>query len=520
MLVGDLLISAAKRFPRKDAVVFASESLSFAELDRRSARVAGRLRQLGIGPGHRVAILSENDPAALVYFWGILKSGAATVDIPASSSAEVLESILDECRPQAIALSCRQLRRLTNESPIRAIPPIVLTDGPVLPGSDCAAAVETLEAILADEVVNNDRPDAAATDVALIIYTSGTTGRAKGVMLSHRNLISNLQAANELMKLDSNQRLLLVVPFFFTHGRMQILMHAMIGATIIVSQGFQFPKSVVAELNEHRVSSISGVPYHFRTLLDRADLKSAALPDLRDILITGGALPPDELKELSDALPGVDIHLAYGQTEASPRVTYLGPSDVRAKAGSCGRALPGVRVEIVNEQGRPLPNGEIGEVVVSGPNVMLGYVSGDERESGVIDDRGRLHTGDLGRMDSDDCLFLVGRRSEMIKTAGERVFPGEIEQTIETHPDVEACAVVGLPDRLLGEMIVAFVVPTSDGSVNADDIRRHCLRSLPFVRVPKETRFVSDLPKTASGKVDRASLKQGFSDACADRRPA
>jgi len=338
-------------------------------------------------------------------------------------------------------------------------------------------------------------------------------------MLSHRNLISNLQAANELLQLRIDARLLLVVPFFFIHGRMQILMHAMIGATIIVSQGFQFPRNVLRELIEHRVSSMSGVPYHFRMLLDRADLKSAALPDLRDVLITGDTLPPAELQELSDALPGVDIHIAYGQTEASPRITYLRPSDVLSKAGSCGKALPGVRIEIVNEQGQPLPCGQIGEVVVSGPNVMLGYVSRDERETGIIDDHGRLHTGDLGRMGSDDHLYLAGRQSEMIKTAGERVFPAEVEHVINAHPGVAECAVLGIPDTLLGEMIVACVVPAAGASIGADEIREHCLGSLPFVRVPRHAKIVSALPKTTSGKTDRAALKRELAVTCADIRP-
>ncbi len=519
MLVADLLISAAERFPRKEAVVFASDVLSFADLDERSGQVAGRLRRLGIGPGHRVAIVSENAPAALVYYWGILKTGAASVDIPCTAGRDLIESIIEECRPEAIALSCRQRRRLSGERPIRGIPPIVLTDGPVAANSNCAASVEILDEIVANERADNKPPDVAESDVAMILYTSGTAGRPKGVMLSHRNLISNLQAANELLQLRIDARLLLVVPFFFIHGRMQILMHAMIGATIIVSQGFQFPRNVLRELIEHRVSSMSGVPYHFRMLLDRADLKSAALPDLRDVLITGGTMPPDELQELSTALPGVDIHLAYGQTEASPRITYLRPSDVLSKPGSCGTALPGVRIEIVNEQGQPLPCDQIGEVVASGANVMLGYVSGDERETGIIDDHGRLHTGDLGRMGSDDHLYLVGRRSEMIKTAGERVFPGEIEQVINAHPAVAECAVLGIPDTLLGEMIVACVVPTAGASVGADEIRRHCLGSLPFVRVPKQTRIVSHLPKTASGKIDRVALKRELAATCADMSP-
>ena len=510
MLLADLLSRTAQQLPLKTAAIFASEGLSYADLDRRSGQLAARLRRLGIGPGHRVAIVSENGPDALVYYWGVLKTGAASVDIPCTAGPNSLMSILEECRPEAIALSFRQHQRLSKERPPFWFPPIVVTNGRQPRGAN----VEILEEIVASELPDDEVPCAAESDVAMILYTSGTTGRAKGVMLSHQNVLSNLEAAQSLMQLGSDERLLLMVPFYFIHGRMQLLTHAMIGGTIIVSQGFQFPQTVLSELIEHRASSMSGVPYHFRALLDRTDLSTASVPDLRYVLITGGALPPDGLRELSAALPEVEIHIAYGQTEASPRVTYLGPEESLTKIGSSGRALPGVQIEIVNDKGESVAFDETGEVVVSGPNVMRGYVAGDERSIGVIDDQGRLHTGDLGRLGRDGHLYLVGRKSEMIKTAGERVFPAEIEQAIMTHASIAECAVCSIPDDLLGEAIVACVVPVEGSRVSADDLREHCLRSLPFVRVPKEIKVVSQLPKTASGKIDRSALKERVTNPC------
>src|SRR5262249_31773796 len=206
------------------------------------------------------------------------------------------------------------------------------------------------------------------------------------------------------------------------HGRMQILTHALIGGTVFISRGFQFPKFVLEELEKYKVSGFSGVPYHFAVLLERTALKNTKLPNLRYVLVTGGAMAVGGWRQLAEALPGVELHSAYGSTEASPRVTYLGPKDILKKQGCAGRALPGVTVEISGNDGMPLPQGAIGEVVVSGPNVMKGYVSGDQVSAGNIDERGRLHTGDLGRLDIEGYLYLVGRKSDMIKTAGERVF--------------------------------------------------------------------------------------------------
>jgi acyl-CoA synthetase (AMP-forming)/AMP-acid ligase II len=211
-------------------------------------------------------------------------------------------------------------------------------------------------------------------------------------------------------------------------------------------------------------------------------------------------------------LPGVGIHTAYGQTEASPRITWLGPDDMFGpKKGSAGKPLPGVRVDIVDGEGRALPAGNVGEVAAAGPNIMKGYVSGDHVSSGRIDAEGRLRTGDLGRIDEDGFLWLVGRSSDMIKSAGERVFPGELEEILKKHSGVEDVAVLGLPDPALGERIAALVVPRASldperRAALGAELRSFALRSVPFVRSPRELHLVDALPKTGSGKLDRKAL--------------
>lgn len=510
MLLGDLLRRAAENDPDKAALIFPRERQTYGELEERSRHVANALRELGIGPGQRVGILYENSPAALVFFWGILRSGAQVVDLPAQAGAGVLGQILGESRPAALAVSKRQIARCAREG-VGPLPGLVLTDVPETERAPLeGTSVRELAELLADA---GDEMPAAEIDPrspGIVIYTSGTTGLAKGVMLSHENLVSNLQASNSLMGLTSADSILVVVPFFFIHGRMQLLLHAMIGGTVAVSAGFQFPKQILAELNEHRVTGFSGVPYHFTTLMERTPLAETEFSHLRYVLITGGALPPTGLRQLADSLPGIDLHTAYGQTESSPRVTYLGPAEVLARQGCAGHALPGVTVEIHDEEGQPLGADEVGEVVVSGPNVMTGYVAGDEFSSGTLDDRHRLHTGDLGRLDEDGYLYLVGRRSEMIKTAGERVFPKELEAVLEGHADVVEAAVLGVPDASLGERIVAMAVVAEGTTPDPNQLRTWCLKSVPFVRAPKEVCIVPDLPKTASGKIDRGALPEAF----------
>jgi long-chain acyl-CoA synthetase len=507
-LLPDLLSESAERFPDKVALAFRDERLTFAALSQKSGKVAARLRHLGVGVGDRVAILHENTPPALVFFWGVLQRGAVSVDVPSLASTNAVASILEECRPRVLAVSARQLRRVAREGIGDLLPDTLLVDEePVDLAPRPAAHVHELAEIESSEDEDPPSPAVDASEVAMVVYTSGSTGAPKGVQLSHENLISNLRASNERMRLGSDDSVLVVVPLSFIHGRMQILLHAWLGGTVAVSAGFRYPQQVVRELLQHRVTGFSGVPYHFATLIERGGLATTPLPDLRYVLVTGGALTPSMLGHVRAALPGVAVHVAYGLTEASPRVTHLGPDEVDSRPGSSGRPLPGVQVEILDDDGARVPTGDVGEIVVTGPNVMRGYVSGAAPASPRVDEEGRLHTGDLGRLTADGHLYLAGRKSDMIKTAGERVFPREIEDVIATHPRIEECAVAGAPDPMLGERLVALVVPKPGAELEANDVLSHCLRVLPFVRTPREVRMVEALPKTESGKLDRSAAK-------------
>ncbi len=509
MLLSDLIVRSAELFPDKPALVFPNEQITFGELDKQSEKVAAYLRKLGVRAGDRVAILHENALAPLVYFWGIQKNGAQVVDVPSLAGTPTIAAILKESKPAALVTSERQLQRvlLGNSD---CLPPILLT-GPKLCSQFNDRPCYSLFDILKSDEERRPAADIHEFEVALIVYTSGTTGAPKGVMLSHRNLISNISATNSVTGLTSDDSILVVVPMHFIHGRMQLLTHALLGGTMVFSAGFQFPQQVADELARHRVTGFSGVPYHFSTLLERTSLASTALPNLRYVVITGGVLSASFIRKLSEALPGAAIYNAYGQTEASPRIAVLNLSKMSSKAGSCGGAVPGVRIDILDEEENPVSCGSVGEVVVSGPNVMCGYVSGDESTTKRIDSLGRLHTGDLGRFDTEGFLYLVGRKSDLIKSAGERIFPREIEAVLDSHPDVVESAALGIPDVILGERVVACVVVRADSKLNrVEELRTYCLKSLPLVRVPREIRLSESLPKTGSGKIARSGLAAHF----------
>lgn len=515
VLLFDWLRADAETFPDKTAAIFAGvgeppdDRITFADLNERSDRVAAYLAAQDIGPGDRVALLYDNSLSALVWFWGVLKTGAATVDVPGLAGRATIQAILDEAAPKAIAIDPKQLAKHVDVEDGLRLPGLVFSTADAVPlGDKLELEIITLERVLASDLGRVPTPAITPNDVALIVYTSGTTGRPNGVMLSHRNFASNLVAGNSLMGLTSEDSILVVVPLYYIHGRMQLLWHTMLGGTMVFSAGFQFPQKVLQELIEYETTGFSGVPYHFQQLLDRSRLAATPPPKLAYVLVTGGALPLDQLRRLHEVMPNVGIHLAYGQTEAAPRLTWIGPDELFVKEGSVGRPLPNVKIDLLGRDELPVPQGEIGEVAAGGPNIMVGYVSGDHVELGKIDAEGRLRTGDLARFDEDGHLFLVGRSSEMIKSAGERIFPQEIEDVLLKHPRVEEAAVVGVKDPSLGEKIVAYIKLTEGAPVPAAELKGHCLQSLPFVRVPKAFVVLPELPKTGSGKVSRGALKQ------------
>lgn len=512
MRLEDLLRAAARRAPHDVAVLSRAGALSYSKLAERSGRVAAGLAALGVRPGERVALASENTLEAVVAFWGVLRAGAVVVDLPLTMGRAGIASAVAEARPTVLLASRRQRRALAPELG-GASPPVAAVDGA---GADDGAP--DVEALGRGREASRPAAGAAggADAVALVIYTSGSSGRPKGVMLSHANLIANVDALLERAPLGPSDRLLLVSPLSYVHGRSRLLAHTRVGASVVLSAGLQLPQGAADEVQELGVTGVSGVPFQIDALVERTRLLEARPERLRYLAVTGGPPTPRVLERVRAALPEVEIRISYGLTEAGPRICSLDGRELAERPGSCGRPLRGTTVEVVAEDGEPLPIGAVGEVAVSGPGVMVGYVSGDARAGGVIDAGGRLRTGDLGRLDADGYLYLCGRRSAMIKTAGERVFPGEIEAVVRRHPAVAECVVVGVPDPELGERIVAVVVPPEGATApSLAAVRAHGLGALPFVRLPRAVVAVEALPRTPSGKVDRAALAARAGEAAA-----
>jgi acyl-CoA synthetase (AMP-forming)/AMP-acid ligase II len=296
-----------------------------------------------------------------------------------------------------------------------------------------------------------------------------------------------------------------LLPFFYSYGSSVLHTHLAVGATLVIENNLIYPQRTLARLSEERVTGFPGVPSTFALLLQAADFTKYDLKALRYLTQAGGAMPPATIQRLRGALPNARLFIMYGQTEATARLTYLLPERLTDKLGSVGIPVPGVELQIRDDEDRSVAPGVVGEVCVRGSNVMQGYFRDQDATESVLRN-GWLHTGDLGHLDAEGYLFLQGRRSDMIKSGAHRISPLDIEDVIATLPEVAEVAVVGVPDDVLGEAIKAVVTLKPGASLDALRVQRHCSEQLPRYKVPRIVQFATSLPRTSSGKVMRYQL--------------
>jgi len=347
-------------------------------------------------------------------------------------------------------------------------------------------------------------------DLATIIYTSGTTGNPKGVMLSHLNMVSAINSITQYIQNREDDIIINVLPLSFDYGLYQVLMAFKFGGTVVLEQSFTYPFQIIQRMMEEKVTGFPGVPTIFAILLSLKNPENQELPHLRYITNTAAALPPAHVEQLATLFPHVRIYSMYGLTECK-RVSYLPPEDILRKPSSVGFAIPNEEVWIEDENGQRAAPGIVGELVVRGSNVMRGYWGLPEETAQVLKP-GKypgevvLHTGDLFRTDDDGCLYFIGRKDDMIKSRGERISPKEIEQCLCELEEISEAAVIGIPDDILGQAIVAYVRCSTENKVSEKSVLKHCQENLEDFMVPREVRFIEEFPKNSNGKIDKRAL--------------
>ncbi len=507
MLIHQFLESNADVSPEREAIIYLDKRVSYRKLEEDANRLANFLIRSGIQSGDRIAILLEPSIDYAIAYFGILKAGGAVVGLNTSTNARTVKNLVTDCTAAAIIVSNKLthfVKEIIGECPELRL---VIVDG------DCGEldwqgnfALANFDEIIATESFERPGVKRALGSLATIIYTSGTTGNPKGVMLSHQNLLANTDSIVEYLHLTNDDKVMSVLPFYYSYGHSLLLTHIRVGGSIVVDNRFAYPNVVLEIMAREKATGFSGVPSTFAILLHRSDFPKYEWSHLRYVTQAGGPMTPALTMKLREAIPHVKIYVMYGQTEASARLSWLEPEMLLAKLGSIGRAIPHVSLTVRDEKGNVCPPGVEGEIVASGDNIMMGYWNQPEETARVIKSDG-LHTGDMAKTDSDGYIFIVGRNSEMIKSGAHRISPKEIETIIEEHEAVLETAVVGVPDEIMGESIKAVVVLKDGASATEKDIILHCIKNLPAFKVPKAVEFMPSLPKTTSGKVKRHMLK-------------
>ncbi|XWK91757.1 MAG: long-chain fatty acid--CoA ligase (plasmid) [Phormidium sp.] len=482
-------------FPQKTALLFEGEKFTYEQLDEQANRVANGLQRLGIQKGDRVALYLPNIPQFVWAYFGIQKIGAVAVSINVMLKRDEVWYILNDSGSKGI-ITTSELRHHVPECDLVDLQWMWLTESSDSPGF-------MLEEMMADSSDVFKSVEMEPTDPATIVYTSGTTGFPKGATLSHGNVVSNMHSQRYSCGMNSSDKLLLFLPLFHCFGQNAILNSGLnAGATIILQRRFQI-EQIIRAISQEGVTMFFGVPTVFAKLLE------AQLPELNcggvRYYFSAAAKLPVEIVRRWEARFGLPIYQGYGLTETSPCACYN--HQWKYKTGSIGMPIDNVEMKVVDQKEREVPVGNFGEIIIRGPNVMLGYWNQPEATAKVLKN-GWFHTGDIGYVDGDGDFYLVDRLKDMINVSGFKVYPSEIERIFYQHPAVAEVAVYGVSDEMKGEVVYANVRLVAGESVTVDDLRVFCQEKMANYKIPQVIKLVTSLPKNATGKVLKTVLRE------------
>jgi acyl-coenzyme A synthetase/AMP-(fatty) acid ligase len=443
-----------------------------------------------------------NGPEYLVAYYGALKAGACVVPVAPEVPRDGLELLLADCEASVVFLGPKASPAVCEVGSRVPTLRYVVSTHPAEGAS--ASGVPVIEfASLTSHNLGLEDAGAGDGDLAVILYTSGTTAQPKGVMLTHHGMVGTTSAILEDFGFTNQDRVGIAVPFVHTYGDWVQRSFVAAGGMILTFDGRTIPAEMWRRIDDEKCTMFPGVPPSFAVL---RDLRSEYdLSSLRCLTVAGAPLTTEMIGAITKALPQARLYNCYGQTEAGPKLSWLKPEDILRKAGSIGKAVSGVELRIVDEEGRDVSRGGTGELIAVGDNFMSGYWKRPEETAKALQSDG-LHTGDLARMDDEGFVWLLGRTDDVLKSGAYRVSPMEIESVIQTLSNVEECAVVGVPDPLLGGVLVAAVVPKSGMKVEAHEVFGVCRSKLPPYKVPTRVVRLDRLPRGRGGKLLRVEL--------------
>ena len=501
MNVADYLL--AGKNPQQVALRFPQSWHSYAALAEQAGRVSAYLLAIGARKGDRVLLIGDNSFFWVACYAGIMQAGLVCVPIATNSRSKDLDYVLDTTNAQIVCAQGSVVMAQGSRFAGRHL----LTDKD-LPHLPQALSQRCFASLAKGTAVTYAYSAVGPHDLAALVFTSGSTGKPRGVMVSHANIIANTDSIISYLSLTRRDRIMAVLPFHYCYGASLLHTHLRVGGEVVIENRFMYPEIVLQRMIETKCTGFAGVPSHFQILLRNSSLRKKQFPDLRYVQQAGGYLAPAFIRELRDALPDTQIFIMYGQTEATARLSYLPPDRLDAKLGSIGKGMPGVKLRVLNEQGREVSPGEVGEIVAEGANVTLGYWQAPQ-ESEEVFRNGALYTGDLARVDEDGFIYIVDRAKDFLKCRGEKVSCRQIEEVLLEFDELVEAAVIGIPDEVLGEAVKVFVVPRSrDSEGLAERVAAFCKSRLAPHHLPKQIVVLSALPKSSAGKVLKGALRE------------
>lgn len=493
------LIDQAEHNPNKTAVIYKDEKITYKQIYEKAKEVCLWLADNGIRQGERVIIRARNSDKFIYAMFGILMNRSCFVPINPKIDGSQFNYFLKNCEPRCILADSEMMKK-------------VLTNG------DPNIKITSVDECYLKNISNDLEEDFSRSDendLAIIIYTTGTSKFPKGVVERNKQVVFATTAINKVIKNTESDTILCGLPLSFDYGLYQIFLSFQAGATLLLEEDFSKTAAIPKLLLDYEVTGFPGVPSLFNLLLLSRAFEYCAFPKLRYLTSTGDTFSTSTIKKLKNLLPDTTVFPMYGLTECK-RVSIMPNGFDETKLEAVGLPLPGVSVKVVNEQNEEVPRGEIGQLVVDGPNIMDGYWNNfidtvikyryDEVQEKVL-----LYTGDFFRMDEDGYIYFEGRKEQFIKSRGFKVSPIEVEQALCSIDGVNQAAVYGLPDFVMGEKVCATLQITK--KMDKEYVISQCQGKLQVEKIPKDIVFVrNDLPKTINGKVDRKKLKQAHSE--------
>ena len=499
MNVSETLRATAELHPQKTALIYGQKKISYYELNTMASRLAQALAGKGVRKGSAVILMLHNSWEYVAGYFSLARLGAITVPIDVRLKGDELSSIIADSQARFL---------IVHQSLWEASQPIFkkyFSPGHTIIAADREAAQEFGAIIENEELMWNNSADLRDADEALYYYTSGTTGKPKGVVLSCGNLdwfqkgITPYTTTEDVVGY--------VLPMSHVSGTLVCNEIACRGSSLCIFDNLR-PDKILHTLQDQKVSWFFSVPPIFEALLRVPHIESYRLDCLRWIAMMGTSVPVALMERFRGRFPETTVIQGYGLTETHGPFTLVPLDAAEVKRGSVGIPIPGAEVQVIDGQGRQLPAGESGEIIVRGPMLMKGYHNDPESTRERIHD-GWLYTGDIGRFDEDGFLFHLGRKDDMIIVGGLNVFPAEIENVLKEHPQIQEVAAVGVPDKDRGAEIQAFVVLTGSAKVTEKELISFCRQRLASYKVPRAVAFRQTLPRTSTGKIARRLLLNG-----------